>query len=304
VTTSSRPRTPERPTAVEQGVGLTAIMVAAARAMETHRHDALAQDRYAEHLVRAAGVTANWPVRIEDVQDGDANPLWGRLGRYFGLRTRVFDDFLLHRAHAGARQIVLLGAGLDSRVFRLDWPEDSVVFELDQDDVLSFKHQVFEDLRATPKATRRSIAVDLREDWAPALLDAGFDATRPSTWLAEGVLLYLPSAAERRLIDTVDRLTVHGSAMAYEVKLGRESPAVRDSPVYTSTKQQIGIDLLALFDTEPRPDSVGDLTGRGWSTSTHTVFDFSRHHGRGPQPEQHDTLANNRWVFADKLTTA
>jgi methyltransferase (TIGR00027 family) len=285
---------------VEAGVGLTALMVAAARAIETHRHDTLAQDVYAEHFVRTARVSAGWPVRIEDVPGGDANPLWGRLGRYFGLRTRVFDDFLLRSARAGAHQIVLLGAGLDSRVFRLDWPPGCVLFEIDQDEVLAFKRKVFEGLGARPKAPCRSIAADLRGDWPAALINAGFDATAPSAWLAEGLLLYLPSAAERRLIDTVDRLTVGGSVLAFEVKLGRESPEVRDNPIYTYTKRQIGVDLLALFDGEPRPDSVGDLLRRDWSTASRTPFDFTRQHGHGPQPEQNDALASNRWVFANK----
>jgi methyltransferase (TIGR00027 family) len=275
-------------------------MVAAARAMETHRHDTLAQDAYAEHLVRAAGFAAHWPVRIEDAPGGDANPLWGRLGRYFGLRTRVYDDYLLRSARAGARQVVMLGAGLDSRAFRLDWPADTVIFELDQNDVLSFKQRVFDGLRATLTAVRRPIVADLRDDWAPALLAAGFDAAKPSTWLAEGLLLYLPSAAQQRLMDTVDRLSAPGSALAYEVNLGIESPDVLNSPIYSSTKQQIGIDLIALFDKEPGSDSVADLTGRGWSTSAHTVFDFSRQHGRGPLPEKHDALASFRWIFADK----
>jgi methyltransferase (TIGR00027 family) len=300
VTISSHPQRPEQAPAVEQGVGLTAVLVAAARAMETHRHDTLAQDHYAEHLVRAATAATHWPVRIEDVPDGDANPLWGRLGRYFGLRTRVFDDFLLHSTFAGARQVVLLGAGLDTRALRLTWPEHTTVYELDQDDVLSFKHRVLDDLHTTPTVPLRPIAVDLREDWVAPLVDAGFDASAPTTWLAEGLLLYLPCAAEGRLIDTVDRLSVPGSALAYEVKPGREPPAVRNGPVYTATQQQIGLDLLALFPADPRADSTGDLRARGWSTSAHTVFDFSHRHGRGPLPEPDDALAINQWVFADK----
>lgn len=277
-------------------------MVAAARAMETHRPDSLAQDPLAEHLVRAAGVCADWPVRIQDVPDGDANPLWGRLGRYFGLRTRVFDDFLIKSAAAGADQIVVLGAGLDSRAFRLDLPAHSTIYELDQGGVLSFKQAVFERLGATPKVTRRTIPVDLRDDWAPALLAAGFDPARPTTWLAEGVLLYLPGAAERYLVGTVDRLSVPGSALVYEVKLGVESPVVQTSPIYRSTVREIGIDLIALFPTGPRPDSCADLAARGWSASMHTAFDFSRRHGRGPLPQPDDALSINRWVFCEKLS--
>lgn len=285
---------------VEQGVGRTALMVAAARAIETHRPDALARDGYAEHFVRAARASAGWPVRPEHVPDGDANPLWGRLGRYFGLRTRVLDDFLLATVTAGARQVVLLGAGLDSRAFRLGWPAECVVFEIDTAQVLAFKHRVLDGLGAEPAVVRRPIAIDLRDDWAGALLAAGFDPARPCAWLAEGLLLYLPSAAEQRLIATVDRLSAPGSALAYEVKLGRESLAVRGNPVYVAAKQQIGVDLLALFDAEPRPDSAADLVGRGWATTVATPFDFTRRHGRGPEPEPDDALASNRWVFSDK----
>ncbi len=295
---------PNTDAGVEGGVGLTALMVAAARAIETHRADSLAQDFYAEHFIRAARAPASWPVRIEEVPDGDANPLWGRFARYFGLRTRVFDDFLLRRAHHGARQIVLLGAGLDARAFRLDWPADRVVFELDRPEVLAFKGRVLDDLGATPKAARRAVPVDLREEWTAGLIEAGFDPGAPSAWLAEGVLLYLPRAAEQRLIDAVDRLAVGGSALAFEIKLGTNSPQIHENPLYRSTKHQIGVDLPALFDAEPRPDSTVELAGRGWSTVNRTPFDFTRQHSQGPRPQHNDPLGGNQWVFATKLDTA
>ncbi|MFE5326678.1 class I SAM-dependent methyltransferase [Embleya sp. NPDC056575] len=282
------------------GVGLTALMVAAARAIETRRRDSLARDVYAEHFVRAAPTSAGWPVRMEQVPDGDENPLWGRFARYFGLRTRVLDDFLLRSVRAGARQVVLLGAGLDARAFRLEWPSDCVIFEVDREGVLAFKHDVLDGLSAVPKSARVPIPIDLRGDWVGALTDAGFRPGAPSVWLAEGLLFYLPRPAETYLIDTVDRLSTGGSAFAFEVKLEKDLWEYRDSPIYTSTKHQIGIDLLALFAHGARPDSAGELAGKGWSTTIHTPFDFTRRHGRGPLPEHNDALAGNRWVFASK----
>ncbi|MFE9137744.1 class I SAM-dependent methyltransferase [Streptomyces sp. NPDC007355] len=285
---------------VDGGVGLTALLVAAARAIETHRHDSLAQDTYAEHFVRAAPACTDWPVRIEQAPAGDDNPLWGRFARYFGLRTRVLDDFLLRSVRTNARQVVLLGAGLDTRAFRLDWPSGAAVFEIDRAGVLAFKEQVLTDLSAAPKVKRLLVPVDLRADWVGALTDAGFDPTAPSVWLAEGLLFYLPGPAETYLIDTVDRLTAGGSALAFEAKLEKDLLAYRDSAIYTATREQIGIDLLRLFDPGPRPDSAGDLTAKGWSTSMHTPFDFTRLHRRGPLPEPNDALEGNRWVFAHK----
>ncbi|MFD1832222.1 SAM-dependent methyltransferase [Streptomyces desertarenae] len=290
--------TPAETGGVEGGVGLTALMVAAARAVEADRPDALARDGYAEHFVRAARAFADWPVRLDQVPDGDADPLWGRLGRYFGLRTRVFDDFLLDRAAEGSRQVVLLGAGLDSRAYRLEWPAGSTVFEIDQAEVLDFKQRVLDELGDPPRAGRVAVAADLRLGWAEALVGAGFVPTRPATWLAEGLLLYLPGAAERSLIDTVDAHSAAGSALAYEVKTGAEPAAARRSPIYAAARDRIGIDLLALFDGGPRPDSAAELAARGWSTAVRTPFDFTRRHGRGPLPEEDDALATNRWVFA------
>jgi len=287
---------------VDGGVGVTALLVAAARAIETHRHDSLAQDAYAEHFVRTAPASADWPVRIQQVPDGDADPLWGRFARYFGLRTRIFDDFLLQAVRAGARQVVLLGAGLDSRAYRLDWPAGCVIFEIDRDAVLSFKHQVLDALAATPKATRVPIPIDLREDWVAALAEADFDPAVPTAWLAEGLLFYLPAAAETQLIDAIDRLSAPGSVLAFEVKLDKDLMEYRDSPLYTATKRQIGIDLLDLFAKEARPDSAGHLAQRGWSTKVETPFDFTRRLGRGPLPEPNDALAGNRWVFAHKTS--
>ncbi|MFI2211671.1 SAM-dependent methyltransferase [Streptomyces sp. NPDC020141] len=283
---------------VEGGVGLTALLVAAARALETHRHDGLARDVYAEHFVRAAPASADWPVRPEQVPGGDADPLWGRFARYFGLRTRVLDDFLLRSVRAGARQVVLLGAGLDARAFRLDWPPGSVIFEIDREGVLAFKHRVLDGLSAAPRATRVPVPFDLRADWVGALADAGFDPAAPSVWLAEGLLFYLPAAAETYLIDTVHRLSAAGSALAFEVKLEKDLLKYRDSPLYTETTRRLGIDLLELFAREPRPDSAGGLANRGWSVSVDLPFDHTRRLGRGPLPEPNDALEGNRWVFA------
>jgi methyltransferase (TIGR00027 family) len=212
----------------------------------------------------------------------------------------VLDDHLLRVTRAGARQVVLVGAGLDARAFRLAWPPGVVLFEVDREGVLAFKHEVLDGLRADPKLSRTPVAVDLRDDWAGALLAAGLDPAVPTAWLVEGVLLYLPSAAEEGLVDVVDRVSAPGSTLAFEAKFARDRPDVHDDLLYASTWDQIGVDLLALFDRGPRPDSAGDLAGRGWSTAVRTPFDFTLSHGRGPRPVPNDPLAGIRWVFAEK----
>lgn len=286
------------------GVGATAFLVAAARAIETSRPDAPAQDAYAEHFVRAAPGCAGWPRRFDEVPDGDADPLWGRLARFFGLRTRFFDDFLLSAAAGGCRQVVVLGAGLDSRAFRLPWPEGSAVFEIDQEEVLAFKRSVLDTMGAVPRAARFALAADLREDWTSALIAAGFDPTRPTAWLAEGLLPYLPPAAEHELLAAIDAHSAPGSALGYEAKHGVNPAGQRHYPVYAAALERLGMDLLTLFDAEPRPHSVADLTARGWTTAVHDPFDVAGHLGITLRPTQDDALVGNQLIIAGRSPAA
>ncbi|QKW24535.1 SAM-dependent methyltransferase [Kitasatospora sp. NA04385] len=280
---------------MEAGVGRTALLVANARALEARRAGALAVDPFAEHFVRASPGCADWPDDPALVSPDD--PVWGRLAGYFALRTRVLDNHLLDAASAGVRQVVLLGAGLDSRAHRLPWPTGTTVWELDRPEVLGFKQRVLDDIGAVPLAGRRTVPVDLRADWTGALTAAGLDPARPVAWLAEGLFPYLPAEGELAVVTALDGLSAPGSTLAYEVKTGLESPAVRASPVYTAARERLGIDLLALFAPGPRPDTAAALTGLGWAITVSTPFAYS---SGALRPEPHDALAANRWVTGVK----
>ncbi|MFE6747286.1 SAM-dependent methyltransferase [Kitasatospora purpeofusca] len=294
--------TPAADTAVDTagvgaGVGRTALLVAHARALEASRPDPLAVDPYAEHFVRAAPGCADWPRDPAQVAPGD--PVWERLAGYFALRTRVLDTHLLNAARAGTRQVVLLGAGLDSRAHRLPWPPGTTVWELDRPDVLAFKQHVLDNLpEAAPRAERRTVAVDLTTRWSTVLRRSGFDPVRPTAWLAEGLFLYLPAEAELRLATTLDLLSAPGSTLAYEIKDTAESAAVRAHPVYTTTRDRLGIDLLALFSPDPRPRTATLLTSLGWHTTTRTPFDHPT--PRLPREIPHDPFDANRWITCRK----
>ncbi len=201
---------------ITTSVGSTALLVAAARALEAQRDDPLAVDPYAEVFCRAAG--GSWA----DVVDGNAadhrlKSEWGEVFQTFvGARTRFYDNYFRRACAEGVRQMVILAAGLDCRAYRLDWPAATVVFELDQPQVLEFKRAVLADHGASPSAERREVAVDLREDWPKALLHSGFDPARASAWLAEGLLMYLPGSAQEQLYTGIDSLTTPGSQVALE----------------------------------------------------------------------------------------
>ena len=66
----------------------------------------------------------------------------GMAGDHLAVRTALFDP-LLSRAFKGTcRQVVLLGAGLDTLTYRLDWPPGAAIFEIDHEDVLAFEDAV------------------------------------------------------------------------------------------------------------------------------------------------------------------
>jgi methyltransferase (TIGR00027 family) len=201
---------------ITTSVGSTALLVAAARTLESRKPDPLAVDSYAETFCRAVG--GQWA----DVLDGRApgSRLASDFGVHFvnfqGARTRFFDNYLARAADTGVRQVVILAAGLDSRAYRLPWPKGTVVFELDLPAVLEFKRQVLDRQDEQPRAQRREIPVDLRDDWPQALTASGFDPDQPAAFLVEGLLIYLPAAVQERLFAGIDALACPGSQVAVE----------------------------------------------------------------------------------------
>lgn len=115
---------------------------------------------------------------------------------YMASRTAFFDEFFLSAAVAGARQAVVLAAGLDARAWRLPWPDGTTVYEVDQPKVLQFKSSTLQHSGAQPRSIHVNVPVDLRHDWPKALQQAGFDPSAPSAWWAEGLLPFLPAPTQ------------------------------------------------------------------------------------------------------------
>ncbi len=215
------PRTDNDTWDLATSVGATATMVAAARAIATKAENPLIDDRFAEPLVRAVGVDfftrlVTGDLAAADLDDDDSSWKLEHMPDAMASRTRFFDSFFLDATQAGIRQAVILASGLDARAYRLDWPAGMTVFEIDQPDVIAFKTKTLTDLGAAPTTDRRTVAVDLRHDWPAALLEAGFDKTQPTAWIAEGLFGYLPPEAQDRLLDNISALSADGSRLATE----------------------------------------------------------------------------------------
>jgi methyltransferase (TIGR00027 family) len=274
-------RTPRTP--LTSGVALTAFLVAAGRAVDTHRSDALIDDPYAEAFVLAADLPVPMQVRPTEPVDGSEEESWQMMSGYMGVRTKFFDDALLRAAHRGCRQVVLLASGLDSRAYRLDWPAGTRVFELDQPAVLDFKDSVLKEERAVARSDHRSIRVDLREDWATALLRAGFDTDAPTAWLAEGLLPYLPAQAQQSLLSTVDALSAPGSFWGLEEFMIITSGL--SDPVYQRIAARFGLQVLAeVLHDDDRPHPTSWLRQQGWAVDARLAREVARSYGRQLDP--------------------
>jgi methyltransferase (TIGR00027 family) len=263
-------------------VGATATMVAASRAVASQGPDALLDDPLADPLVRAVGLDPF--VRIIDGEiNFDDDPLLNRKARteQIAVRTRFFDDFFTDATKDGVRQAVILASGLDTRAYRLPWPAGTVVYEIDQPQVIEFKTNTLAGLGAAPTAERRAIGIDLRDDWPAALREGGFDVTKPTAWSAEGLLPYLPPEAQDRLFDSVTALSAPGSRLATEHVPDPNAFSDERLQRINERWQRFGLNLNAadLFYRGERNVVVDYLTTHGWAVTAHPARELYAQNG-------------------------
>src|SRR3954447_2373369 len=166
---------------VTDGVGATALGVAYARARESGSGCPLFLDPYAQQFLDAAEAKGWQP------PTGAAAERIKYIGDYAAARTKWFDDFFIAAGAHGIEQAVILAAGLDARAWRLPWNSGSVVFEIDQPQVLDFKLATLRANGAQSVAQHVAVPVDLRHDWPKVLQDKGFNPDAPTAWSAEGL---------------------------------------------------------------------------------------------------------------------
>lgn len=250
------------------GVGKTALGMAYVRARESARPNHLFDDPYASAFVAASPDT--FEERREP--DDDRTDVGAAFAMHAIIRTRYYDDYLLA---ANLRQVVLLAAGLDTRAFRLPWPDGTHVFEVDFPEVLAFKQNVLDARAAAPRCHRTTVAADLRDDWVTALVEAGFDAARPTAWLVEGVLIYLDHDAADRLLTSIDSTSAPGSQVAFEASVGATDDIVARARTVPSMRK-----YASLWRGGLDGDPADWLRTHGWAPTVDTLSDLAARYGR------------------------
>ncbi len=263
-----------------QSLASTALWTAAVRAKESTREDALFHDPWAALLAGKAG--QEW---MDQRSEDGVVPIV--------LRTRFFDDFLqniVREEHID--QVVLLAAGLDTRAFRLDWPAGTRFYELDQPAVLNHAEQVMRSAGALPACSLQLVRVDLARSWTGELIEAGFDSGRPSVWLLEGFLFYLPSEQIIRLLEQVSTLAAESSWMGFDIVNGLTLTS-RYTKEWIEMQARAGAPWIGYLD-----DPVGFLAGLGWKAELAQAGQPGLNFGRWRLPVLPITMPNmpHHWL--------
>ena len=302
---------------ITESVGATALGVAAARAAETRSENPLISDPFAQVFLDAVGDGAwNWhsapqlPAELIEAEPGLPLQMQAMVS-YMASRTAFFDQFFIDATRAGIRQAVILAAGLDSRAWRLPWPYGTTVYELDQPRVLEFKSSTLAKHGAQPASDRMAVPVDLRQDWPTVLQQAGFDAGVPSVWSAEGLMPYLPAAAQELLFDRVEGLTAIGSRIAVEAlgpkfvdpdsRAKRRARMDRIRAVMAELDPQREIPRTdELWYFEEREDVGAWLRRHGWEVTVTPSDKLMSGYERKAPTEVEDTVPANLFVAAQR----
>ncbi|MFD8761682.1 class I SAM-dependent methyltransferase [Streptomyces mirabilis] len=215
---------------IERTASRTAVLVCQGRAAADGR---LAAGRFADAVaVRLLRPPERAPV--DEVRAGTPSTGWKARATYEGVRacaevvvprTVAIDDAV--RSHR-TPQLVVLGAGLDSRAWRLPELADTDVWEVDHPASQQDKQERLAEA-GTPPVVARSVRftpVDFAtDDLGSALEAAGHDASVPTTWLWEGVVPYLTHDEVRATVRAVADRSASGSALV----LNYQGPSVKAS---------------------------------------------------------------------------
>jgi methyltransferase (TIGR00027 family) len=251
----------------------TAEAVAAARALTGV--DAVAPellDAPLSWVVRAGRAAPGGPLALNLATAG--------LLDHVELRTRAIDTALREGVTAGASQLVVLGAGLDARAWRMPELAGVHVYEVDHPSTQATKRARIGG--RTPFARDVTfVAVDFGQDsLVERLAGAGHDAGAPTFWIWEGVTPYLPMDATRATLGAVASRSAAGSRLAvtYATPLAASFPPALTRAALLGFRA-VGEQVLGLVSTDAMHRALQDVGLRVLDDAS--PRDWASRYGRG-----------------------
>jgi methyltransferase (TIGR00027 family) len=215
----------------------TAQRVAFARALETMRPEAerAFSDPWAKHFLSVKNRVFVELSRLRGMREGivrEADRKFPGVIGEFVHRTRFIDEASLQAIGAGIRQVVIVGAGFDTRALRLPAWKDAQVFEVDHPATQERKRAIL--ARAARGGIPRNLhyaPIDLTRNDLSALTGHGFDPTRPTFWIVEGLIFYLTRKdVDRLFADIVRHSPAGGTSRVVFNYLNSEYLAKKNDP--------------------------------------------------------------------------
>ena len=250
---------PEPRPATLDPVATTARLTAAMRALESRRPDRLFDDPLAATLAGEQGMAM-----LAHAEAGDIIP----------VRTRWVDEQITAVLDGPIDQVVILAAGMDTRAWRLEALAGVRLLELDRPELLALKAELSGGW--TPLAERTPLGVDLTGPWPDALAAAGHDPSRPTCWLVEGLLQYLPAPQVERLLERTTALSAPGSHLVTDVVGAALLEVLRPSPMLTRFAE---LGMPWVFGSD---DPAGLVAAHGWSAAVSRFGEVAAALGRTP----------------------
>jgi len=199
------------------------------------------------------------------------------------LRTEAIDAHLASSLQSGIDQLVILGAGLDARAWRLPALEEATVFEVDHPATQRYKQERIG--RKAPRADVRYVAVDFEKDrFSEKLERMGFRSSDRSVWIWEGVAMYLPVGAIHGTLEQLTSLAAAGSELAMTYRVPGVLPfGAFGRATIPALFAAAGEPLKSTFEPRelastiaPEWDVVYDEDARGWQMLTGSIANPQR----------------------------
>ncbi len=236
-------------------------------------------DPYAIHFVdpKTLAFAASHPEEAKRMAD-EMEALFPGLGNSIRARVRYFDDFVRQRLDEGTEQMVIMGAGYDTRAYRIPGMEKIRVFEVDHPDTQAVKIEKILTIFGALPGYVAYVPVDLEAEMlADRLKEHGYDPSKKTLFVLEGLVMYLPPAAVDEMLSFIVHNSGKGSAVIFDYY---------PQSVLDGTAGETGKNIARYLETQAREQLKFGIVGvtaktflaeRGFSSITEvTATDYKR----------------------------